>query len=66
MSAQDYSCFLNYGHPDDHSVIALSSNLYLMSSFPLLRRFSFDQNEPGSDSNEVLHLCLARRGKWTN
>lgn len=36
------------------------------SSTLYLKRPSFDQNEPGSDSNEELHLCLARRGKWSN
>lgn len=54
---------LNFTHPDYHSVMAMSSCRYLMSSSPLLRRLSSDQNEPGSDSNEELHLRLARRGK---
>lgn len=36
------------------------------ATLSLLRHLSSEQNEPGSDSNKELHLCLAGRGKWTN
>lgn len=32
----------------------------------LLRQSSSGRNEPGSDSNKELHLCLAGGGKRTN